>query len=167
MPRPAIRIINGRLTCKNCGQTKPVAEFNKRQRAINGYTSLCKLCACEYRRTWWWVTLTPEEREQRNLESKEQHRILRRQRGIKERKSMSTNEMVRLTDRLTELHQNLEFDQSEHDRLNREMQAQVSDMFEAAKEFNEVINKIKELASQRAWIIDTVNKIAEKYDCKE
>lgn len=38
--------------CKKCGVKKPINEFSKRDESLDGYRNECKLCICEYLKTY-------------------------------------------------------------------------------------------------------------------
>ncbi len=66
------------LTCNQCGNTKPVSEFNKLRKNKNGYRESCKVCRESKRKVWvaakrdhvnkkkreYWWRKTDEERRQ-------------------------------------------------------------------------------------------------------
>lgn len=45
-------------TCKQCGETRPLAEFHRQKKARDGYNPWCKKCNQAYTRTWRYG-LTP------------------------------------------------------------------------------------------------------------
>lgn len=54
-----MRAVDGLKKCSKCGETKPVNQFNKHRRKIDGLALWCKPCMREYARRWYAQTPAP------------------------------------------------------------------------------------------------------------